>query len=286
MSEGAEPGLRPVPDPPELPEAARPFWPAWFGPAGLVAALVALIIGIGPTVGVAFAISNDVAELIAVLVQDIFLVVAAFLLALTQLPPRPWHFGLRSVKPWPAIGWAVLGATIMLAFELGFLELINSGADNNDFGSDTGYGAGVIICLALIVVAPVTEELFFRGCFYRALRTRMPIVFAVPIASVIFAALHFQNLHTAGAILPVIGFFAAGQCLLYEKTGSIFVVMSVHALFNTFASLGINVASAITVGLIALAGLVVAARVAGPAPSPFGSNPRRPRTPKVAPATP
>ena len=39
----------------------------------------------------------------------------------------------------------------------------------------TNLVAGFAVALAVIVVAPVAEEIFFRAFFYRALRTRLPV---------------------------------------------------------------------------------------------------------------
>jgi uncharacterized protein len=93
------------------------------------------------------------------------------------------------------------------------------------------------VALAVIVVAPVTEEFFFRGFFYRALRTRLSVWAAALIDGVVFGALHFQGPNSA-VILPVIAVFGVGQCLVYERTGSLFAVIAIHAAFNTVATLG------------------------------------------------
>jgi membrane protease YdiL (CAAX protease family) len=93
------------------------------------------------------------------------------------------------------------------------------------------------VALAVIVVAPVTEEFFFRGFFYRALRTRLSVWAAALIDGLVFGALHFQGPNSA-VILPVIAVFGVGQCLVYERTGSLFAVIAIHAAFNTVATLG------------------------------------------------
>ena len=49
------------------------------------------------------------------------------------------------------------------------------------------------VALAVIVVAPVAEEIFFRAFFYRALRTRLPVWSAALIDGIVFGSLHFQG---------------------------------------------------------------------------------------------
>jgi membrane protease YdiL (CAAX protease family) len=133
--------------------------------------------------------------------------------------------------------------------------------------------AGVAVALAVIVVAPVAEELFFRGFFYRALRTRLRVWSASLIDGLVFAALHFQGPDTA-VILPVIAVVGVGLCLVYERTGSLFAVIAIHAAFNTVATIGIAPVASLIVGALMLAACVLVARRLGPAPSPFGVNPR------------
>jgi membrane protease YdiL (CAAX protease family) len=45
------------------------------------------------------------------------------------------------------------------------------------------------------------------------------------IDGVVFGALHFQGADTA-VILPVIAVFGVAQCLVHERTGSLFAVIA------------------------------------------------------------
>ena len=67
----------------------------------------------------------------------------------------------------------------------------------------------------------------------------------------------------------MIGGFAAVACLVYEKTGSIFACIAIHAAFNTVASLGSFPVVAIVIGVGVLAACVLVPRRLGLAPSPF-----------------
>ncbi|MGH2803008.1 MAG: hypothetical protein ACRDL4_08185, partial [Thermoleophilaceae bacterium] len=60
-----------------------------------------------------------------------------------------------------------------------------------------------------------------------------------------------------------------GQCLLYERTGSLFAVIATHAAFNAFGSLGIAPVPALAIGALVLAGCVLVPRRAGAAPDPM-----------------
>jgi membrane protease YdiL (CAAX protease family) len=257
---------------PELPEAARPQWPPWYAPAALFGSFVAIIVASFPLLPLilTFGISDAVAAialLALLLVQDGLLVLAAVLFASIKGTPRPWHFGVRSTRLWPTLGWAGLGLALMLGVELGYLELFHVDETNVEDLGEGNLVAGLAVAVATIVVAPVAEEIFFRAFFYRALRTRLPIWSAALIDGIVFGSLHFEGADTA-VILPVIALFGAGQCLVYERTGSLFAVIAIHAAFNTFAMLSIVPLPAILIGLLVIVGCLLAPLKAGRWPSP------------------
>jgi len=78
-----------------------------------------------------------------------------------------------------------------------------------------------------VVVAPVWEEIIFRGALFGYLRTRVPRVFAFVLPALVFAAVHYDL--RAAAPLFVFGLV---HCKAYERTGRIGVTIISHALFN------------------------------------------------------
>jgi membrane protease YdiL (CAAX protease family) len=257
---------------PELPEAARPQWPPWYAPAALFAAFVAIAVASVPllpviiTFGISEAVAG-VALLVLLVVQDGMLVLAALLFASIKRTPPPWHFGIRATRLWPTICWAALAFGLMLGVELGYIELFGVDETNVEELGEDNLVAGFAVALAVIVVAPVAEEIFFRAFFYRALRTRLPVWLAALIDGLVFGSLHFQGFDTA-IILPIIALFGVGQCLVYERTGSLFAVIAIHAGFNTFAMLSVVPLPAILIGLLVILGCLLAPLRAGHWPSP------------------
>jgi uncharacterized protein len=274
----------PPPDPPELPEAARPRWPPWYAPVALFTALGTIVFAGLPLLPVILVagVSESLAAislLVLLIVQDGVLVGFALLFANFKRPPRLWHFGARATRFWPTAGWAALGFGVLLGIEIGYIEWLGVDETNVD---DLGKGsplAGVAVALATIVVAPIAEEIFFRAFFYRALRSRLRVWSASLIDGLVFGALHFQGLSTV-EILPVIAVVGVGLCLVYERTGSLFAVIAIHAAFNTVATIGIAPLAALLIGAVTLLACVLVPRRLGTAPSPFGRTPRR----RMAPA--
>jgi uncharacterized protein len=256
---------------PELPEAARPDWPPWMAPAAFFSAMGALFFLLPALpiilVGVFSETLAAVSLLILILIQDAALMGAAILFATRRVRPAPWHFGVRPSRLWPTIGWAVLGFGVLIGIEVGWFELFE--VDEVE-GEDLGEGnplAAVIVAVAAIVVAPVSEEFFFRAFFYRALRTRLGVWSASLIDGVVFASVHVQY-YTEPLVLPVIFTTGVGLCLVYERTGSLFAVIAIHAAFNTVASLGASPVAAIVVGVLVLLACLLVPRRLQPTPSP------------------
>jgi membrane protease YdiL (CAAX protease family) len=78
-----------------------------------------------------------------------------------------------------------------------------------------------------VILAPVAEELLFRGVLYPALKDTGFRRGAVGITSVLFALVHFN----LAAFLPLL--LLAGLFLwLYEKTDNLVAPIAAHVLFN------------------------------------------------------
>ena len=78
-----------------------------------------------------------------------------------------------------------------------------------------------------IVIAPVIEEILFRGCIYRFLKGKTSLIRAQLLSASLFALLH-ANLHS---FLPLvfIGFILAR---IYESSGNIKQSIIFHGFFN------------------------------------------------------
>jgi membrane protease YdiL (CAAX protease family) len=103
-----------------------------------------------------------------------------------------------------------------------------------DLGGDEGVLGSVIAGFLIIVVAPVSEEVFFRGFFFRGLRRGMPVAVAALISSAIWGLLHYTGAGTWGVVVQIM-VFGLWLSWLYERTGSIYPTIAVHAVNNAVA---------------------------------------------------
>lgn len=88
----------------------------------------------------------------------------------------------------------------------------------------------VLLVLVAIVLAPIVEEIIFRGCIYRFFKSKMTIFAAQAASGVIFALMHDNLLSFLPLIL--VGIVLAK---VYEKTGNLSVAIWFHAFFNSFS---------------------------------------------------
>ncbi len=86
---------------------------------------------------------------------------------------------------------------------------------------------GLGIVFLLVVVAPLTEELLFRGLILRGLMQRYGTVPAVLLSTLLFALVHLNPYQFASAI--TMGVFLAW---LFVRTRSLWPCVIAHALFN------------------------------------------------------
>lgn len=85
----------------------------------------------------------------------------------------------------------------------------------------------VMIALSAIVIAPLAEEIVFRGYIYTTTKRFSGPFFAAGFSSLLFGLVHFN----ITALIPLI-FLALILTISYELSGSIWVPVSIHALFN------------------------------------------------------
>lgn len=89
--------------------------------------------------------------------------------------------------------------------------------------------------LAIVVLAPAFEELFFRGFLYQGLRhSFLNVAGAIAIPSILWALIHQQYNWVDMAGVFVFGLVLG---LARQRTGSVYVPMAMHALNNLLALL-------------------------------------------------
>lgn len=92
------------------------------------------------------------------------------------------------------------------------------------------YGRGGWTLLSVVVLAPVAEELLFRGLLLEMLRRNMGVLAAVVASSAVFAAMHLQPAVMIDAFLA-----GLALCYIYLLTRSIYACIILHMFNNAIA---------------------------------------------------
>jgi CAAX protease family protein len=109
--------------------------------------------------------------------------------------------------------------------------------EQEDIGGELGVGdpnllIAISAVLVIAVLAPVTEELFFRGFVFAGLRSRWSLWPAALAVGLIFGIVHAPTGLTA--VVPLAGLGVA-LCWLYDRTGSLWPCVAAHVLNNSLA---------------------------------------------------
>ncbi len=140
------------------------------------------------------------------------------------------EYSSRAVALWAFVGVVVQLVVIPLVYiplssmidaeEVGDAaeELIETAATPVDIG---------LLFLMIVIIAPIVEELFFRGTVLPAIMDRLGVWPAIVISSVWFAASHLQAIQFPG--LLVVGLVLA-YCRI--RTRSLVPAIALHMAFN------------------------------------------------------
>ena len=90
----------------------------------------------------------------------------------------------------------------------------------------------ILLAIMAVIIAPVVEEVVFRGYIYPVCKRYTGRIIATFFASLFFSAVHFH----IPALLPLF-ILAIILTIAYELSGSIWVPISIHACFNGFTLL-------------------------------------------------
>lgn len=92
-----------------------------------------------------------------------------------------------------------------------------------------------VTVLLVIVVAPVVEELFYRGVLYRSIRDRHGVALGMAASSVLFGVAHYVPAPAVDALFlqAVMVCTGLGLAAIYEWRGSLVANIFAHAAFNT-----------------------------------------------------
>lgn len=246
MSEDAHVPLEPVPSEPVLTAPAKqsfPAWSAWDVLAVLVFTAVAVFGFSLAALFIARAVPGYRHAPIAELATNARIVIGAqaaayplvliFMFVLVRSRTRE-RFGRAIHWNWPGIsapGFFVLGIILAVAIDglSRFLPIPKSLPMDKYFND----AASAYLMAAFgMTLAPLLEELFFRGLLYPVLRRAFGLIIGVLLTAAAFAAIHGTQLGYAWA--PILSIFVVGVVFTVarERSNSVAASFLMHCGYN------------------------------------------------------
>lgn len=237
------------PKPPPLAQPASP-WRLSDLAGGLALILAGYVVLLGVVVGASLALDisprmgADGALLFAVvtLLLETWIGTVVWLVA-RRRGVSTADLGLDLPRSWRWVAYAVGGAyASLLAY--GIAVTVVERATGLDLGllkqsnalTDTEMNTPVVwfvLGVSVIALAPLSEELFFRGFLFRAVQGKAGLAAGMVLSALAFSVFHLN----VGVVVP---FFAIGLIFAwtYHASGSLWTTIAAHTIVNAVSFVG------------------------------------------------
>jgi membrane protease YdiL (CAAX protease family) len=244
---GAEGGA----GPPSRPARPRVRWGlpdvaiAWI--AGLVVSVIAGAIAIAIGDVPSDAAADDVGVLLASVVGQAIGIIGA----LGLISWRKGRGSLRAdfgllvrARDW---AWLAAGVGLQIVSTLALLPIVELHGKEDaqevvkQFEDARGFQV-VLFSLVVVLVAPLAEELLFRGALLRALLRRTTPAWSIFGSALVFALVHPASSPTIGSVMAVPALLALGvvSANLAVRTGNLSASILLHAGFNLLTAIVVS----------------------------------------------
>jgi membrane protease YdiL (CAAX protease family) len=248
------PGPSPEPARESEPYDDVPPWPVWTVPAAIVLGLglgtVATILVelVGAAGGSSLSHPSPAVSIAGDVVFDLSFVAAALYFAFLGRRASLADFGFRRAavrRAAAAFVLAVIGYYVVTAIYGAIFRLHGKDKLPSELGVTHSTAALIGAAIFVCVVAPIAEELFFRGFVFGALRhlnmtvagRDLGVWVAAAVTGILFGAVHLSSAPVQ-YLIPL-GFLGFVLCLVRWRTGSLYPCIALHSANNALA-LGVN----------------------------------------------
>lgn len=208
---------------------------AWPLPLGLVVFMVATLawIGFNLALEISFNAFPNLHPAVSILLDSVARMLPA-MIALALLFRKPSHaIRVLGLDQGPRTK-AILGMFALLIGVDQILLATMGSAHSNDPGGglslgDAGYWGLAFSLISACLLAPIAEEILYRGVLFRACMNRIGVIPGALTSTAVFAVLHFYN----GYGLVSVAIFGFSCALIYAGTASLTMVIALHMLYNS-----------------------------------------------------
>lgn len=222
-------------------------WPWWYALLAFVGGLFVSQIGVLVVGAIWIAVSGGDYESLSD--QTAFTLVASAVSELIFIATAVWiarmsgSFSLRDLglvrAPFRSAFCKVSAVAIGYFAFLGiYSQLVNLTPDDapEKLGAQAGTLGMLFFALMVAVLAPIAEEILFRGMVYRALRNGIGIWGGAIVSGLLFGSLHIDSLGSERLLQVVpLAILGIAFALLYQWTGTLYAAIALHATNNSVA---------------------------------------------------
>ncbi len=201
----------------------------------IVGAFVAVVAGLGVYIAVTGNDTSDTPGIVSTLIFEL-LIGASVLFLASRRALRLRDLGFVRPRHWGPLGAVWAGSYgILVAYQVALALLDQAGIDVSRFtegnalpvGSEDGVVLLVVLGLAVVAVAPFSEELFFRALIFRGVRGYWRLLPSLAVSGLLFGAFHGNV-----SVLIPFTFIGALFAWAYEESDSLWTPIIAHALVN------------------------------------------------------
>lgn len=226
---------------PHRPTARHATWGPWIAVGGTVLALVLGLLFALPvlaTQGSEPDALGTTARIFVQLMTAAGFLIAPFLIA-SQTGPgglgaAARRLGLVGFRSGTAAKWIGIALVGYIAFAWVWAAVFGE-PKQDDIAGELGPIWTQILLIAIL--APLSEEICFRGLLFGGFRRRFSFPVAAIGAGLVFGLLHYS---TGWSTVPQLAVLGAAFALVYERTGSLWPPIIFHALNNAFVLVMLN----------------------------------------------
>jgi membrane protease YdiL (CAAX protease family) len=214
---------------------------AFFG--GLIVSQVAVLIISGIWIVLSDTTLDQLSDdssfiVVASAVNQVFFIATAVFVARLSGAFRWRDFGLVRAPFWRTVAlMAAVMASYLVVLGI-YNQLVHLAPDDapEKLGANSGDTRMFFFAVLVAVLAPIAEEIFFRGMIFRSLRNGIGLWPAAIASGLLFGSLHIDAL-TSDRLLQVIPLAVLGIsfALLYSWTGTLYSTIALHATNNAIA---------------------------------------------------
>ncbi|MEW5883104.1 MAG: type II CAAX endopeptidase family protein [Armatimonadota bacterium] len=197
--------------------------------------LIYTVVPVVLMIGLSSAFGEGLGTRLMVMALAAPVVLAAIFLPWLGVRLRPGHIGISlrgfgRMALWGVGGWLANLPVLLVLFAVTMFLSRWLPSASHPLGEELSSPGGVAISLIVAaVIAPLIEEVVFRGMLFQGLGLRLRgVLWPVVLSSLAFASVHPQG----PATWVVLGWIGAMGCLLVHQTGSLIPAIVMHALHN------------------------------------------------------